>query len=142
MVVSAEIWHKVFDRANGYCEYCGEDLLISRAAYASAQVDHVLGRAEGGLHGLENLRLACSQCNSSLSRYNRLQTFEERKALVLQKIKEYHQRNYNEKRGKLRGLVALTSADSMKDAASAAPDPASTNPGSAILDAGIPEVLS
>ena len=106
MIVPAETWHLVFNRANGYCEYCGQDLLISRAAYASAQVDHVLGRSVGGMHNPENLRLACSQCNSSLSRYSHLTTFEERRALALQKIKEYHQRNYDEKRSKLRGLAA------------------------------------
>jgi 5-methylcytosine-specific restriction endonuclease McrA len=106
MIVPAETWHLVFDRANGYCEYCGQDLLISRAAYASAQVDHVLGRSVGGLHNAENLRLACSQCNSSLSQYNHLTTFEERKVLALQKINEYHERNYNEKRSVLRGLTA------------------------------------
>lgn len=106
MIVPAQTWHMVFDRANGYCEYCGEDLLISRAAYASAQVDHVLGRSVGGMHNPENLRLACSQCNSSLSRYNHLTTFEERKDLALQKIKEYHQRNYDEKYSKFRGSTA------------------------------------
>ena len=107
MIVPHKVWHEVFDRANGYCEYCGQDLLISRAAYASAQVDHVLGRAVGGGHGSENLRLACSQCNSSLSRYNHLTTFEERKDLVAKKINESHERNYQEKISKLRTLIGL-----------------------------------
>jgi 5-methylcytosine-specific restriction endonuclease McrA len=102
MVIPPKTWHQVFDRANGYCEYCGEDLLISRATYASAQVDHISGRAVGGGDNPENLRLACSECNSSLSQYNHLTTFEKRKAHSLQKIKEYHQRNYDEKRSKLR----------------------------------------
>jgi 5-methylcytosine-specific restriction endonuclease McrA len=108
MIVPAETWHEVFDRANGYCEYCGQDLLISRAAYASAQVDHVLGRAAGGGHSPENLRLACSQCNSSLSKWNVLTTFEERKALVAKKIKESHERNYQEKLSKLRKSISLS----------------------------------
>ena len=100
MVVPPETWHIVFNRANGYCEYCGQDLLISRAAYASAQVDHVLGSPVGGLHGPENLRLACSQCNSSLSRYNHLTNFGERKAIALQKDQRKPQRKYDEKRNK------------------------------------------
>ena len=108
MIVPAETWHMVFDLANGYCEYCGQDLLISRAAYASAQVDHVLGRAIGGGHSPENLRLACSQCNSSLSRYNHLTTFEARKELVAKKINESHERNYQEKVLKLRKSIGLS----------------------------------
>lgn len=97
MVIPPEIWHEVFDRANGYCEYCDQDLLISRATYASAQVDHVIARAKGGEHTLDNLRLACSQCNSSLSQYNDLKTFDERKELVQRKINESHERNYQQK---------------------------------------------
>jgi 5-methylcytosine-specific restriction endonuclease McrA len=110
MIIPNEIWQQVFDRANGYCEYCDQDLLISRATYASAQVDHVLARAKDGRNNLENLRLACSQCNSSLSRYNHLTTFEERKDLVAKKIEEYHQRNYQEKLSKLRGSTGASSA--------------------------------
>lgn len=103
MIIPAGIWHLVFDRANGYCEYCDQDLLISRATYAAAQVDHVLARARDGKNDLENLRLACSQCNSSLSRYNHLTTFEERKAVVRKMIEDYHERNYQDKRSSLRG---------------------------------------
>jgi 5-methylcytosine-specific restriction endonuclease McrA len=104
MIVSAGIWHQVFDKANGYCEYCGQDLLISRATYASAQVDHVLARAKDGKDILENLRLACCQCNSSLSKWNHLTTFEARKAVALKKIEENHERNYMDKVSKLRNL--------------------------------------
>ena len=110
MIVPAETWHMVFDRANGYCEYCGEDLLISRATYASAQVDHVLARAKGGGNDPENLRLACSQCNSSLSRHNHLTTFEGRKALVADKIQKYHQPNYQEKLSKHRESTRASSS--------------------------------
>ena len=102
MLIPADIWNQVFERANGYCEYCGQDLLVSRAAYASAQVDHVLARAKQGPDSLDNLRLACSQCNSSLSRYNHLTTFEERKILAERKIDENHERNYQEKFSRLR----------------------------------------
>jgi 5-methylcytosine-specific restriction endonuclease McrA len=105
MNIPAEIWHQVFDRANGYCEYCGENLLISRAAYSSAQVDHVLARAKNGGNKVENLRLACSLCNSSLSRYNHLTTFEERKEHIENQL-DIHKRNYHEKYSRLREPVA------------------------------------
>lgn len=105
MNIPANIWHQVFDNAHGYCEYCGEDLLISRAAYASAQVDHVQARAKGGGNEIENLRLACSLCNSSLSRYNRLASFEERKSHIQNQL-GIHKRNYLEKYSRLRQVVA------------------------------------
>jgi 5-methylcytosine-specific restriction endonuclease McrA len=108
MIIPNEIWQQVFDRANGYCEYCDQDLLISRATYASAQVDHVIARANGGGDLPENLRLACSQCNSSLSRYNHLTTFEKRKDLVAKKIEESHERNYQEKLSKLRKPIGVS----------------------------------
>jgi 5-methylcytosine-specific restriction endonuclease McrA len=109
MTVPDEIWQQVFERANGYCEYCNENLLISRATYAAAQVDHVLARARGGGDTLGNLRLACSQCNSSLSRYNHLTTFEARKYLVAKKIEESHERNYQEKLSKFRKPIGESS---------------------------------
>jgi 5-methylcytosine-specific restriction endonuclease McrA len=104
MNIPANIWHQVFDRANGFCEYCGENLLVSRAAYASAQVDHVLARASGGGDIIENLRLACSLCNASLSRYNNLTTFEARKKHIESQL-EIHKSNYHEKYSRLREPV-------------------------------------
>ena len=104
MNIPADIWHQVFDGANGYCEYCGENLLISRAAYSSAQVDHVLARASGGGDKIENLRLACSLCNSSLSQHNKLTTFEARKKHIESRL-EIHKKNYREKYSRLREPV-------------------------------------
>lgn len=104
MNIPAKIWHEVFDKANGYCEYCDDDLLISRAAYASAQVDHVLARAKGGEDKIENLRLACSLCNSTMSRHNHLATFDERKKHIESGL-EIHQANYLEKFSKHREPV-------------------------------------
>ena len=104
MNIPADIWHQVFDRANGYCEYSDENLLVSRAAYASAQVDHVLARAENGGNGVENLRLACSLCNTSLARHNHLRTFEARREHIQSRL-ELHVRNYREKHSKLREPV-------------------------------------
>ena len=101
MRIDAKIWHEVFVRDNGYCQYCGEDLLISRATYGGAQVDHILAVANNGQDEPENLRLACSTCNSSLSRYNHLTTFEERKALMDQK-NVIHEKNYQDLFSRLR----------------------------------------
>lgn len=101
MRISAELWHEVLVRDNGHCQYCGQDLLISRAAFGGAQVDHVNAVANGGQDELENLRLACSMCNGSLSRYNHLTTFEERKELMDQK-NIIHEKNYQELVSKLR----------------------------------------
>ena len=113
MNISATIWHHVFDKANGYCEYCGEDLLISRAAYAAAQVDHVLARAKNGGDEMENLRLACSLCNSSLARYNHLTTFEERKAHIVRQL-EIHKGNYDAKYSSLRAATKALSESPAK----------------------------
>jgi hypothetical protein len=101
MRISAKTWHKVFVRDNGYCQYCGEDLLISRATFAGAQVDHVLAVANGGQDLLENLKLACPTCNGTLSCSNHVTTFEERKALIEQKL-VVHNKNYQEWVSKLR----------------------------------------
>ena len=101
MNIPADVWHQVFDRANGYCQYCGENLLISRAAYASVQVDHVLARAKNGGDNIENLRLACSLCNSSLASHNHLTAFEDRKKHIESRL-NIHEVNYREKRLKLR----------------------------------------
>jgi hypothetical protein len=53
---------------------------------------------------IDNLRLACSLCNSSLSWHNILTTFEERKKHIESQL-EIHNRNYLEKHSKLRGPV-------------------------------------
>jgi 5-methylcytosine-specific restriction endonuclease McrA len=94
MRISAAVWHAVFERDNGNCQYCGADLLLSRATFSSAQVDHIHGVAAGGkLEDLDNLKLACAICNTSLSRYNHLTTFEARKALMDEKNK-VHEANF------------------------------------------------
>jgi 5-methylcytosine-specific restriction endonuclease McrA len=93
MRISAKLWREVFLRDKGYCQYCGEDLLASRAALGGAQVDHVRAVANRGKDELENLKLACSLCNGSLSRYNHLTTFEERRKLMDGK-NVTHEKNY------------------------------------------------
>lgn len=81
MSVSDVTWHEVFDRDNGYCRYCGEDLLLSISRYRSAEVDHLLPAGEAGRDESENLVLACGPCNRSLNHAHRqgLTTFDSRK---------------------------------------------------------------
>jgi len=52
-------------RANGYCEYCGADLLRSPDAFWASECDHVLPRKHGGNDDYDtNLALVCRKCNS------------------------------------------------------------------------------
>lgn len=41
------------------CHYCGEVLTPFNAT-----VDHIIPQANGGLHNVSNLLLACKKCNS------------------------------------------------------------------------------
>jgi 5-methylcytosine-specific restriction endonuclease McrA len=46
---------RVLKRDGYICQYCGND---------ATQVDHVISRAAGGGHELENLVACCAPCNS------------------------------------------------------------------------------
>ena len=46
---------RVLKRDGYICQYCGEE---------ATQVDHVISRASGGGHELENLLACCAKCNS------------------------------------------------------------------------------
>lgn len=46
---------RVLERDSYECAYCGE---------AANQVDHVIPRAKGGTHDLDNLVACCRRCNS------------------------------------------------------------------------------
>lgn len=46
---------RVLKRDNYICQYCGDD---------ATQVDHVIPRAKGGGHDMENLVACCARCNS------------------------------------------------------------------------------
>ena len=45
---------RVLKRDGYICQYCGDD---------ATQVDHVISRASGGTHDLENLLACCAKCN-------------------------------------------------------------------------------
>ena len=52
----------VFDRAQGYCEYC---LIPEALVLATHQVDHVIAEKHRGATNLENLALSCALCNQA-----------------------------------------------------------------------------
>ena len=90
MTVDEKTWSTVFRRDNGYCRYCGLDLLQAFSTYTSAGVDHIIGQAQGGSDELDNLVLACPGCNSLMSRMGHLQSFESRLDYIQQVHKERH----------------------------------------------------
>lgn len=55
----------VYVRANGRCEYCGADLLMSRQGYAIAEIDHLLPKSKYPEYStnINNLVLSCRTCN-------------------------------------------------------------------------------
>ncbi len=50
----------VTQRANRLCEYCG---IADAIVFAPHEPDHIVATQHGGLSILENLALACWQCN-------------------------------------------------------------------------------
>ncbi len=58
--IPARIRQEVSKRANYKCEYC---LLPEEFASHSFEIDHILSSKHGGLTTLENLALACLECN-------------------------------------------------------------------------------
>lgn len=52
---------KVFDRANGRCEYCFSRADFSPSPFAA---EHSLPRHSGGTNALDNLALSCQACNN------------------------------------------------------------------------------
>jgi len=62
-VIQAETRRLVRIRALNACEYCG--LLQTHSPLAALQIDHVLPLKHRGTDELENLALACIDCNLS-----------------------------------------------------------------------------
>lgn len=57
--VSAGIWEKLFTLQKGACICCGVDL-----KKVTANLDHVIPLARGGMHDDRNLQLLCQKCNN------------------------------------------------------------------------------
>ena len=58
--ISAALRRQVRERASGRCEYC---LLTEVKAFFPHEPDHIISRKHGGETVLENLALACFDCN-------------------------------------------------------------------------------
>lgn len=56
---------KVRDRAGDRCEYC--QLEQKHSPIAALQIDHIVPRKHGGSDDLDNLALACIDCNLAKS---------------------------------------------------------------------------
>jgi hypothetical protein len=54
----------IWERSRGMCWYCGSDTVSSPEAMSQASIDHQIPVALGGTDDLENLVLACRECNS------------------------------------------------------------------------------
>jgi len=89
MNVNTDTWEEVFRRDNGFCRYCGVDLLQTYSTFSSATVDHLIARSVGGNDEPTNLVLACPGCNQMLARAEQHRTFEDRKALLTKRWKEH-----------------------------------------------------
>ncbi len=58
--ISSALRRKVRERANGCCEYC---LLPEEHAFFAHEPDHIIATKHGGQGTLDNLALACFDCN-------------------------------------------------------------------------------
>jgi 5-methylcytosine-specific restriction endonuclease McrA len=58
--ISAALRRQVRERANGRCEYC---LLAEVKAFFPHEPDHIIAQKHGGQSVLQNLALACFDCN-------------------------------------------------------------------------------
>jgi 5-methylcytosine-specific restriction endonuclease McrA len=59
--VSSGLRREIHQRALGRCEYC---LLSQEDAFFPHEPDHVIAEKHGGATTIENLALACFDCNS------------------------------------------------------------------------------
>jgi hypothetical protein len=58
--VSSKLRASVFERANGICEYCMSQAMLSSDSF---EVEHIHPRSKGGKTILENLAFSCRGCN-------------------------------------------------------------------------------
>ncbi len=58
--VSSAVRREVRERANGCCEYC---LLPEEQAFFPHEPDHIIAAKHGGQSTIDNLALACFDCN-------------------------------------------------------------------------------
>ena len=58
--ISSALRREVRERANGCCEYC---LLPEEQAFFAHEPDHIIATKHGGQSMIDNLALACFDCN-------------------------------------------------------------------------------
>lgn len=58
--IAAELRRQVSKRADGKCEYC---LIAEPDCFFRHEPDHIIAEKHGGTTSLENLALACFECN-------------------------------------------------------------------------------
>ena len=58
--IAAALRRQVRERANGHCEYC---LIAESQAFFPHEPDHIIAQKHGGQTVLNNLALACFDCN-------------------------------------------------------------------------------
>lgn len=56
--MSAEFKRKVFEKMNGRCYYCGNQITIDNMT-----VDHVVPKSKGGSLSIHNCSPSCKRCN-------------------------------------------------------------------------------
>jgi hypothetical protein len=64
--VTADLRQRIFERAQGCCEYCRSQARFAMQAFA---VEHIVPRVLGGQTVWENLALSCQGCNNH--KYNK-----------------------------------------------------------------------
>jgi len=72
-------WATVFKESNGYCSYCGVDLLRDFHTWYSSQRDHVIAQCVLTPAEQPMLVMSCGCCNSLLSRASHLRTSKRRR---------------------------------------------------------------
>jgi 5-methylcytosine-specific restriction endonuclease McrA len=69
--ISKSLKQQVNDRARGCCEYCRSQRQFSPSGF---EIEHTTPWSRGGSDTLENLALACGDCNSH--KYNKIEAID------------------------------------------------------------------
>ncbi len=80
----------LLERENYSCIYCG-----THASKAKMEIEHVVPRSRGGTDSLNNLVLACHECNQAKSNLS-LSEYLKGKPSVLQRVKAHLGQNYKD----------------------------------------------